>query len=89
MPVSGDRGGLGRNMPIPLRLWMPWSISGMRSRYPTPSPMPVWRPRKRPPATSLPGSRVMSYPTCIFVDRMGKVRRIRTGFYGPGTGSIT
>lgn len=29
---------------------------------------------------------VMSYPTCIFIDRAGKVRRIRTGFYGPGTG---
>lgn len=29
---------------------------------------------------------VMSYPTCIFVDRNGKVRRIRTGFYGPSTG---
>jgi thiol-disulfide isomerase/thioredoxin len=30
---------------------------------------------------------IMSYPTCIFIDRAGKVRRIRTGFYGPGTGS--
>ncbi len=30
--------------------------------------------------------RIMSYPTCIFVDRNGKVRRIRTGFYGPSTG---
>lgn len=30
---------------------------------------------------------VMSYPTCIFIDRAGKVRRIRTGFYGPGTGT--
>ena len=30
---------------------------------------------------------VMSYPTCIFVGRDGKVKRIRTGFYGPGTGS--
>lgn len=29
---------------------------------------------------------IMSYPTCIFIDRSGKVRRIRTGFYGPGTG---
>jgi thiol-disulfide isomerase/thioredoxin len=29
---------------------------------------------------------IMSYPTCIFVDRTGKVRRIRTGFYGPSTG---
>ncbi len=29
---------------------------------------------------------IMSYPTCIFIDRVGKVRRIRTGFYGPSTG---
>ncbi|HRH37175.1 MAG TPA: TlpA disulfide reductase family protein, partial [Flavobacteriales bacterium] len=29
---------------------------------------------------------LMSYPTCIFIDRAGVVRRIRTGFYGPGTG---
>lgn len=29
---------------------------------------------------------MMSYPTCIFVDRKGMVRRIRTGFYGPSTG---
>ena len=29
---------------------------------------------------------VMSYPTCVFIDRSGVVRRIRTGFYGPGTG---
>ena len=29
---------------------------------------------------------IMSYPTCIFIDRAGKVRRIRTGFYGPSTG---
>jgi hypothetical protein len=28
----------------------------------------------------------MSYPTCIFIDKAGMVRRIRTGFYGPGTG---
>ena len=29
---------------------------------------------------------VMSYPTCIFIDKDGMVRKIRTGFYGPGTG---
>jgi thiol-disulfide isomerase/thioredoxin len=29
---------------------------------------------------------LMSYPTCILIDRSGRVRRIRTGFYGPGTG---
>jgi len=31
-------------------------------------------------------SHVMSFPTCIFIDRNGKVRKIHTGFYGPGTG---
>lgn len=29
---------------------------------------------------------IISYPTCIFLDRTGRVRRIRTGFSGPGTG---
>lgn len=28
----------------------------------------------------------MSYPTSIVLDRAGKVRRVHTGFYGPGTG---
>ncbi len=30
---------------------------------------------------------VMSYPTCIIIDHEGKVRRIRTGIYGPSTGA--
>lgn len=30
---------------------------------------------------------IMSYPTSIFIDRSGKIRKIRTGFYGPGTGN--
>jgi thiol-disulfide isomerase/thioredoxin len=43
--------------------------------------------RKEVAAEKLPFlDHVMSYPTCIFIDRAGKVRRIRTGFYGPGTG---
>ena len=29
---------------------------------------------------------VLAYPTLIFVDRRGEVRRIHTGFSGPGTG---
>ena len=29
---------------------------------------------------------VMSYPTAIFIDRAGNIRRIHTGFYGPSTG---
>ena len=28
---------------------------------------------------------VISYPTSIFIDKSGKVRKIHTGFYGPGT----
>ncbi|MBK9175342.1 MAG: TlpA family protein disulfide reductase [Flavobacteriales bacterium] len=30
---------------------------------------------------------LISYPTCIFIGRDRRVRRIRTGFYGPGTGA--
>lgn len=32
-------------------------------------------------------SGVTSYPTSIFVDKKGKIRKVHTGFYGPGTGS--
>lgn len=38
-------------------------------------------------AKSLPMlNHIMSYPTSIFIDRQGNIRKIRTGFYGPGTG---
>lgn len=38
-------------------------------------------------AKSLPMlNHIMSYPTSIFIDRKGNIRKIRTGFYGPGTG---
>jgi hypothetical protein len=30
---------------------------------------------------------VFAYPTTIFIDRAGKVRRIHTGFSGPATGA--
>jgi thiol-disulfide isomerase/thioredoxin len=32
-------------------------------------------------------NRVMSYPTMIILDKKGVVRKIHTGFYGPGTGA--
>ena len=39
-------------------------------------------------AKSLPMlNHVMSYPTSIFIDRNGNIKKIRTGFYGPGTSS--
>jgi hypothetical protein len=31
---------------------------------------------------------VMAFPTTIFIDKMGNVRKVHTGFRGPGTGSF-
>ena len=31
---------------------------------------------------------VLSYPTTIFIDKKGKVRKIHTGFNGPATGKL-
>jgi peroxiredoxin len=31
---------------------------------------------------------IMSYPTCIFIDRNKIIRKIHTGFYGPGSGEF-
>ncbi|MFT5238263.1 MAG: hypothetical protein ACI9M9_001868, partial [Flavobacteriaceae bacterium] len=31
---------------------------------------------------------VLSYPTTIFIDKKGEVRRIHTGFNGPATGEV-
>jgi len=43
--------------------------------------------RKETPLQVLPMlNHIMSYPTAIFIDKNGKVRKIHTGFYGPGTG---
>ncbi|MGB5927897.1 MAG: TlpA disulfide reductase family protein, partial [Cyclobacteriaceae bacterium] len=42
---------------------------------------------KKEAAKTLPMlNHVMSFPTTIFIDREGRVRRIHTGFNGPGTG---
>ena len=39
-------------------------------------------------AAALPAvDRIMSFPTTLFLDRQGRVRRIHTGFTGPGTGA--
>jgi hypothetical protein len=31
-------------------------------------------------------NKVMAFPTTIFIDKKGGVRKIHTGFSGPGTG---
>jgi len=42
---------------------------------------------KKKTAEALPDlNTFLSYPTTIFIDRQGKVRKIHTGFTGPGTG---
>jgi len=32
-------------------------------------------------------SKIISFPTSVFIDKNGVVRRVHTGFYGPGTGA--
>jgi peroxiredoxin len=42
---------------------------------------------KRKAGETLPMlNRILSYPTSVFIDRQGTVRKIFTGFSGPGTG---
>jgi thiol-disulfide isomerase/thioredoxin len=42
---------------------------------------------KQEAANTLPMlNKIVAYPTAIFVDKKGKVRKIHTGFSGPGTG---
>jgi len=31
-------------------------------------------------------NKVMAFPTTIYIDKKGNVRKIYTGFYGPATG---
>ena len=31
--------------------------------------------------------KIISFPTAIFIDKNGEIRKIHTGFYGPGTGT--
>jgi len=47
----------------------------------------VGESNKKKTAKALPDlDTFLSYPTTIFIDRQGKVRKILTGFTGPGTG---
>ena len=45
--------------------------------------------KKSEAAKTLPMlNHILSYPTTIFIDKKGKIRKIQTGFNGPGTGEI-
>ena len=66
------------------------NISRLQERLGTPYPILIASTsnNKQEAAKKLPMlNHVMSYPTSIFIDRSGAVRKIHTGFYGPGTGS--
>jgi len=42
---------------------------------------------KRQAAETLPMlNHILSFPTTIFIDRNGDIKKIHTGFTGPGTG---
>lgn len=57
-----------------------------KTKAPYPFLLGGWK-RDSQPTTVLPMlTKIISYPTAIFIDRKGKVRKIHTGFYGPGTG---
>lgn len=57
-----------------------------KTKAPYPFLLGGWN-RDSQPTTVLPMlTKIISYPTAIFIDRKGKVRKIHTGFYGPGTG---
>ncbi len=45
--------------------------------------------KKSESAKTLPMlNHILSYPTTIFIDKKGKIKKIQTGFNGPGTGSL-
>jgi thiol-disulfide isomerase/thioredoxin len=45
--------------------------------------------KKAEAAATLPMlNHILSYPTAIFMDKMGEIQKIQTGFSGPGTGAL-
>ena len=64
------------------------SLERLRGHFGIPYPLLMaGRASKKEAAQKLPMlNHVLSFPTTIFIDRNGNVRRIHTGFSGPGTG---
>jgi peroxiredoxin len=65
------------------------TVKQLINRYNIPYPVLItgYTPAKGEAAKSLPMlSKVLGFPTTIMIDRKGNVRKIHTGFSGPGTG---
>ncbi|EHQ26767.1 TlpA disulfide reductase family protein [Mucilaginibacter paludis] len=66
------------------------SLSSLKARFNVPYPILVtgYTNDKGEPAKSLPMlANFLAFPTTIIIDKKGDVRKIHTGFSGPGTGN--
>jgi thiol-disulfide isomerase/thioredoxin len=65
------------------------TVKQLKNRFSIPYPILLtgYTPAKGDPAKSLPMMNdVLGFPTTIIIDKKGDVRKIHTGFSGPGTG---
>jgi thiol-disulfide isomerase/thioredoxin len=65
------------------------SVMQLKNRFNIPYPLLLtgYTPSNGDPARSLPMmAKVVGFPTTIIIDKKGDVRKIHTGFSGPGTG---
>jgi peroxiredoxin len=65
------------------------TVKQLQGRFNIPYPLLLtgYTPTKGDPAKSLPMMKaVLGFPTTIIIDKKGDVRKIHTGFNGPGTG---
>jgi peroxiredoxin len=66
------------------------TLAQLRSRFNVPYPLLItgYTNASGEPAKSLPMlAKVLGFPTTIIIDKKGDVRKIHTGFSGPGTGN--
>lgn len=65
------------------------TVQQLKNRFNIPYPLLItdYTPTNGDPAKSLPMmAKVLGFPTTIIIDKKGDVRKIHTGFSGPGTG---
>jgi peroxiredoxin len=65
------------------------TVTQVKNKFNVPYPLLLtgYTPARGEPAKSLPMlQKMLGFPTTIIIDRKGNVRKIHTGFSGPGTG---